>query len=121
MPSTYQKLQSPQGEHASVKVGFCWPAFFFGPLWALYHRLWSIFARLIIVWVSLVVIDEVVVQRSGSLPMLSAMVVAYFLFFGVCGKFGNGWRVNHLLGRGYTRLGSGQHLQSEEQNASPAA
>jgi Protein of unknown function (DUF2628) len=23
-----------------VKEGFSWPAFFFGPLWALYHRHW---------------------------------------------------------------------------------
>jgi len=23
-----------------VKEGFCWPALFLGPIWALYHRLW---------------------------------------------------------------------------------
>lgn len=23
-----------------VKEGFCWPALFFGPFWAFYHRLW---------------------------------------------------------------------------------
>lgn len=23
-----------------IKEGFCWPAFFLGPLWALWHRLW---------------------------------------------------------------------------------
>lgn len=23
-----------------VKEGFCWPAFFFGMFWALYHRMW---------------------------------------------------------------------------------
>ena len=27
-----------------VKEGFCWPAFFFAPLWALWHRLWLFFA-----------------------------------------------------------------------------
>jgi hypothetical protein len=99
--SAFQSLQSPHGKHVHVKVGFCWPAFCFGPFWALYHRLWSLFARLAIVWLSLVVVDEAVVQPSNSLPMLVVMLLAYVLFVVVCGKFGNAWRVSFLLGKGY--------------------
>jgi len=118
MSSTYQTFQSARGEHVSVKAGFCWPAFFVGPFWALYHRLWSVFARLIVVWVSLIVIDESVVQPSGSLPMLVAMLVAYVSFLFVCGKFGNSWRVNNLLNSGHMRLGSEQQEQAPNAPAS---
>ncbi len=30
------------GDIVPVKEGFCWPAFLFGPLWALWHRLWVV-------------------------------------------------------------------------------
>ena len=32
----------PQGDLDVVKEGFCWPAFLFSVLWALWHRLWLI-------------------------------------------------------------------------------
>ena len=104
MSSKFQALQSPRGKRVTVKIGFCWPAFFFGALWAIYHRLWSISARLIVVWVSLIVIDESVVKPSQCLPLLIAMLVAYVIYVVVCGKFGNAWRANHLLSRGYIRV-----------------
>ncbi|TVR99733.1 MAG: DUF2628 domain-containing protein [Rhodospirillales bacterium] len=30
----------PDRDIAVVKEGFCWPAFFFSVLWALWHRMW---------------------------------------------------------------------------------
>ena len=34
------------GDPVMVKEGFCWPAFLFAALWALWHRLWWIAAAI---------------------------------------------------------------------------
>ncbi len=36
-----------------IKEGFCWPAFFLGPLWALWHRLWLVALVLLVADVAL--------------------------------------------------------------------
>lgn len=117
MASTYQVLRSPRGQYVSVKVGFCWPAFFFGPFWALYHRLWSIGARLLIIHVSLTVLDKLVVRTSDSPAVLLAMAVTCFVYIFVCGRFGNAWRTGNLLRRGFTPIASAQSTNSEGSRA----
>lgn len=37
------------GEAILIKEGFCWPAFFFTVLWALFHRLWLVAAGLLVI------------------------------------------------------------------------
>ncbi len=36
-----------------IKEGFCWPAFFLGPLWVLWHRLWLAALVLLVAGVAL--------------------------------------------------------------------
>ena len=31
---------APDGDAVLIKEGFCWPAFLFGPIWALWHGMW---------------------------------------------------------------------------------
>ena len=32
--TTHSVYEHPDGRREIIKMGFCWPAFFFGPLWA---------------------------------------------------------------------------------------
>ena len=38
--TVHLRLHGPGRDLVLVKEGFCWPAFFFSVLWALWHRLW---------------------------------------------------------------------------------
>ncbi len=38
--TVHLRLHGPGRDLALVKEGFCWPAFFFSVLWALWRRLW---------------------------------------------------------------------------------
>ena len=41
------------GDLVLIKEGICWPAFFLGPLWALWHRLWLAALVLLIAYLGL--------------------------------------------------------------------
>lgn len=45
---------TPEDLYVLVKEGVCWPALFFGPLWALANRMWVVFALLVAVGIALV-------------------------------------------------------------------
>lgn len=100
MPSTIA-LISPKGKLILVDTGFCWGGFFFGGFWALYRRLWQKAAQLLIAWVSVAVTDELFIKNSNIPGLISAVLVFYIGCMCVCGKFGNAWRLDGLLKRGY--------------------
>ena len=39
---TVEVYRQPTFEAQAVKVGLCWPAFFFGVIWMLIFRLWGL-------------------------------------------------------------------------------
>jgi hypothetical protein len=39
---TFKIYEPPTGECEAVKQGWSWPAFFFGPIWALVKTLWGL-------------------------------------------------------------------------------
>jgi hypothetical protein len=53
-----------------VKEGFCWPAFFFSIVWALWHRLWWVALALIIINVAL----RGIVTGLGADPVVQTVV-----------------------------------------------
>ena len=101
---TYTYFQAPTGTVYAVKDGFSWPAFLFGPLWALVKRAWREFTILSVAYVGLFFIDESFVQRSRSLPLLLLMLLAYIAFMTFCGKYGNAWLRTVYERKGYKRL-----------------
>ena len=40
--TVHYRPEAGGGDIVPVKEGFCWPAFLFGPLWALWHGLWVV-------------------------------------------------------------------------------
>ncbi len=83
----------------SVKEGFCWPAFVFGFLWALYHRLWLWAAGLLALAVA-------VEWGSLALEVNPVVAAAVSLAIGaIIGFHGNDLRGIDLARKGYAYLG----------------
>ena len=90
---------TPDNEAVLVKEGFCWPAFFFGPLWALSHRMWFATIGLLAVLISLGVVE--VALRIDPLTY-SSLMLGVASIIGFCG---NDWRRNALDNRGWKMVG----------------
>lgn len=82
-----------------VKEGFAWAAFFFGVLWALWHRLWIEAAALLALFLALGVIADSVGLTD---PIQSAIMLAIAVLIGFSG---NDWRRESLRRRGYQEAG----------------
>jgi len=78
-----------------VKEGFSWPAFFFGIVWALYHRLWLVAALLLLLTVGLGVAFEELRLNQISISLV------FFAIAVLVGMFGNDWKRDALHRRGY--------------------
>ena len=77
-----------------VKEGFCWPAFFFGVLWALAKGLWLVALLLVAVSVALALL----IQWAGIDPVTGMAV--WFAFALIIGFEGNDCRRRKLARRG---------------------
>lgn len=82
-----------------IREGFCWPAFVFGPLWALRHRLWAAFATLCALIAALLTADWLL--RPNGL-VVAAAAAAVVLFAGFAG---NDWRRAAAELRGWRMAG----------------
>ncbi len=78
-----------------VKEGFCWPAFLFGFLWALWHRMW-LTALLLFLAEALL---AVVAAALGLATMAQIALSAGFMLF--VGFGANDWRRRSLRRRGF--------------------
>ena len=98
------RMRSSRGSSVYIKDGFSWPAFFFGPIWALVKSAWLQFFILLISFGVLIVIDELVVRPSKNILLICAMLAAYIGYMVVCGKNGNAWLRRNLEREGYSRV-----------------
>ena len=91
----------------SIKHGFSWPALFFGPLWALGHRLWLPALLLCALTIAVDVIAAgILASLSVSVYLLSWLSpVAAGVF---AGFNGNDWCRSNLSKRGFTYVGTYQ-------------
>jgi hypothetical protein len=84
---------------ALVKEGFSWPGFFFGVVWALWHRLWIEAAALLALFIA----AGVAFDAAGiGEPFDSVVMFAIALLVGFNG---NDWRRQSLRRRGYQEAG----------------
>jgi len=114
-----QRLHPPQ----VVKVGFCWPAFFFNAAWMLYNRLWPQAALWVAVLLScryLHAVLEASPAVAGRTPMAVALATAYGALFLVPGLLGNRWREQSLLEDGYELVADGE-VEMRSTAAAPLA
>lgn len=73
-------------EFVLVKEGFCWPAFVFTALWALWHRMWLVFVLLL---VASSVLDAVLILVGADELSTTVIGLGYSL---VIGFSANDWR-----------------------------
>jgi hypothetical protein len=88
----------------AVKVGFSWPALFFGALWMLVSGLWLFAAAWLAMVVSLRIIEALVLRQQPSLAQaIAALVIAacFFALWLVPAFKGNRWRDRRLSKQGY--------------------
>lgn len=86
-------------EAAVIREGICWPAVFFGPLWALRHGLWFVAAGLAAALIGL--------GLAGSLlrPDPATAAAALIGFMLLVGWAANDWRRGALEDRGWRMAG----------------
>ena len=92
----YKIFEHPAGNIEAVKLGWSWPAFFFGFLWALFKRMWGLGGGLFAAFFLAESFDASADEALDGLITVAALVLA-FLF----GLNGNRWRENNLQSRGY--------------------
>jgi len=100
MMRLYDVYEHPDRGHKAVKVGFSWPAFFFGALWAFTKRLWLHGAAyLLFLWLLELVVE---IFFGPSDLWWSLTETAAVSLVGLCfGLFGNDWRCKWLVNSGY--------------------
>lgn len=85
----------------AVKQGFCWPAFFFGSLWAAAKRIWfpAFFAMLMLDTGLWFLTGYAGAQHAGGLALLGMLLTVAYAYFR--GRWGNRWLTASLLSQGY--------------------
>lgn len=90
---------TPDRDAILVKEGFCWPAFFFGPFWALSHRMWFTAIGLLSVVIALGVAESILRLDPMTYSAVLVGVAA------IIGFSANDWRRNALTVRGWKMEG----------------
>ena len=93
-------LMHPSRKVAQVKVGFSWPAFLLGPLWAFVKRLWWHFFALILVLKMTNFVTDYALSSKSLLSIFLDLGIS-LTYMGICGVYGNRWLMKTLLKRGY--------------------
>jgi hypothetical protein len=98
---------NPERGFARVKTGFSWPAFFFGSLWAVAKGLWlpalGMFALDAAIWFC-----SGFSEAHGYGPLALAGLVLQIVYWGLRGRYANGWWRAKLLRQGYKPIGPGK-------------
>ena len=83
----------------AIKEGFCWPAFLFGPFWALWHRMWFSAAAIATAYV-LIMVAVSVAGANGSMGNTVIIGAASLI-----GYAANDWRQNGMIEKGWRLAG----------------
>ena len=95
----YLRGSATARDAAAIKEGFCWPAFLFGPFWALWHRMWFSAAAIAAAYVLITVGISIV---GANEAMANAIIVGTAVLIGFSA---NDWRQNGLIGNGWRLAG----------------
>ncbi|MDP9140766.1 MAG: hypothetical protein M3O62_08260 [Pseudomonadota bacterium] len=106
---TFQTYRHPTQGFAAVKVGFSWPAFFFGGLWMLACSLWGKFGLWFLLYMAAAASEVALDAVADPLvydAALFVLTVGYFALWLIPAFKGNAWRAANLLSRGYELSGT---------------
>jgi len=81
-----------------VKDGFCWPAFFFSSVWALWHRLWLVAAGLL---AAELLVDGALVFSGADEWVQAAVTIGFAVLTGLLANDLRRWT---LFRRGYLEV-----------------
>lgn len=98
--STQVRLKHPSGNEAIVGIGFSWPAFLFGPFWAIAKRQWLLFALMTAAFIVVNVVATIG-QQSQNIALLVLSLVLIIGYMVVCGLYANRWHRYFLERAGY--------------------
>ncbi|MBP8812264.1 MAG: DUF2628 domain-containing protein [Laribacter sp.] len=117
---TFNIYKHPTQGIEAIKVGFSWPAFFFGFFWMLVKKLWGLAGAWFAAYVIFFLIEKVTDQsgEGGAQAIIYLLLAAgYFALWLVPAFKGNKWREENLSKRGYEQLTS---VQAETPDAAVA-
>ena len=95
--TTHNVYEHPDGRRVIIKMGFCWPAFFFGPLWA-----WR--RGMVVLGFLLLALLQLIPLLFAGLIGEAGIVVDLLITVGVLiciGGQGNAWLRRSALNRGF--------------------
>ena len=102
--STQVHLKHPSGREVLVSTGFSWPAFLFGPFWAIAKRLWLLFVLMTLGFIAINVVTSIG-QQSQNIVLLSLSLFLSIGYMVVCGLYANRWHRYFLEREGYRSEG----------------
>lgn len=105
----YNVYSHPTEGFAAVKIGFSWPALFFGFFWMLLKRMWGLAGIWFLLYLGLFFFDKVTMEMSqNEVPAAVYLILSlgYFALWLIPAFKGNEWRENNLAKKGYDRLSS---------------
>ena len=109
----YRIYEHPLRTIEAVKCGWSWPAFFFCTLWALFKKLWVLAC---VVFVVLFTFGFIVGLMNMDVGLTNFIIYSVSLVeSAIFGVYGNSWRENNLMDRGY------EYMQGVEANSADAA
>jgi len=101
----FKIYENPQGNFEAVKIGFCWPGFFFGAIWALFCKMWKLGLGIMGVAVLLGFIGSGVSIEAAKTVELITNLFSIGVSFAL-GFKGNELREGDLLSKGYELKGT---------------
>jgi len=107
--ASFRILTHPQHGTRAVKIGWSWPAFFFGMFWALYKRMWLLAGSLF----GFIVLSSVFIPAT-----MEGQLISNVLFLGLnltISLKGNQWYASLLETQGYR-----EQAQVEARNSDDA-
>ena len=108
---TFNVYHHPMYGFEAVKVGFSWPALFFGILWMMYKKLWLFAGIIITLFFLLSLIETMIIQSQNSGIQVTInlfLIIFYFVLWFLPAFKGNKWRENNLSNLGYELVGTMQ-------------
>lgn len=100
----FKVFRHPLGTVEAVKLGWSWPAFFFGFIWALIKKLWLVALGLVVAGVIFGIIISALSNGdediAGLLQIIANVAVGVFAAIN-----GNNWRKQNLISRGFIQVG----------------
>ena len=117
---TFNIYKHPTQGIQAVKVGFSWPALFFGILWLLSKKLWSFSGIWVATYFFLTITERATEHFAGSEAkafLYLILAACYFAVWLVPAFKGNSWREHNLFKRGYEKIES---IQSKNPDAAIA-